>query len=175
MHPATHQRRGIRYALLILFSASFAVALLAWTLALSAATPERVSAPGAPSAAYIVTSTSDSGPGSLRAAIEAANSSLEPDTIIFDLSLPATIRLSSTLSIIGSVTINGPLEGALTIDGNNQYQILSVSGLSTHVNISNLTLTNGRAAMSGGAIYNEGGTVNIFNSSCYLETEIKNP
>ncbi len=165
MHPATHQRRGIRYALLILFSASFAVALLAWTLALSAATPERVSAPGAPSAAYIVTSTSDSGPGSLRAAIEAANSSLEPDTIIFDLSLPATIRLSSTLSIIGSVTINGPLEGALTIDGNNQYQILSVSGLSTHVNISNLTLTNGRAAMSGGAIYNEGGTVNIFNST----------
>jgi len=53
-----------------------------------------------------VTSTADSGPGSLRDAVSNANSG---DTIMFNLSLPATVTLTTgEIAIAKTLTINGP-------------------------------------------------------------------
>src|SRR5512135_3501374 len=61
--------------------------------------------------AGVVTTTGDSGPGSLRDTLALAASG---DTITFSLTLPATIALLSELPITQSVTIQGPGAGSLT-------------------------------------------------------------
>ena len=104
-------------------------------------------AAGAEAATYTVTSTADSGPGSLRAAITAANLDTSPDTINFNLSgsAPWTITLSGTpLGITGSggLAIDGPGAGALSVVGGTAGGIFDISGSATHsVSISGLTLT----------------------------------
>lgn len=56
----------------------------------------------------VVTNADDSGPGSLRAAIEEANEDLTPDTIVFELPQPLTpIQPQSTLTIDETVIIDG--------------------------------------------------------------------
>ncbi|MFN2424982.1 MAG: hypothetical protein ABR587_00895 [Candidatus Binatia bacterium] len=58
--------------------------------------------------ALVVTNVNDSGPGSLRAAIEMANTNSDPDTIVFDLPKPVQpIQSASTLAITAPVTIDG--------------------------------------------------------------------
>jgi hypothetical protein len=65
-----------------------------------------------------VTSTADSGAGTLRAEIAAAQSG---DTIVFALPRPSTIQLTSgTLTIGSSIHISGPGVSALTINGNHR-------------------------------------------------------
>lgn len=61
----------------------------------------------------VVTNTNDSGPGSLRAAVEAANATVAPDTVVFEIpgDGPHTITLASSLQIEG---------GPLLIDGCTQ-------------------------------------------------------
>jgi hypothetical protein len=101
-----------------------------------------------------VLNNADSGAGSLRAAIAAAQSG---DTIVFDPSLAyETITLSSgPLALSGNVTINGLGANELAISGNNASQLFTLSG-SAQVTLSNLTLTDGMSSQ-GGAI-NIGGT-----------------
>ena len=66
-------------------------------------------------ATLIVTSTDDTtDPGTLRYAV--ANAS-PGDTIEFDLTYPALIELESTLTITQPLTITGPGQDNLTIDG----------------------------------------------------------
>ena len=63
---------------------------------------------------FIVTTTDDSGPGSLREQIAAANATPEKDTLTFDVA--GTIRLASPLpQITQPLEMNG--EGAIEIDG----------------------------------------------------------
>src|SRR3712207_494820 len=72
------------------------------------------------SAIFTVTSTNDSGPGSLRAAIEAANANAGADEIAFADGVGDTITLSSTLSKVtdpAGLTIDGG--GDVTVSGNN--------------------------------------------------------
>lgn len=70
-------------------------------------------ATSADAATHTVTTTTDDGPGSLRAAIAAA---ADGDEVDFALLLPATITLTSRiLSINTSLTINGPGHELLTI------------------------------------------------------------
>ena len=87
------------------------IALVVALLALFAAAvpPQLVRA-----ATFTVDNPNDSGAGSLRAAITAANASAGPDTISFNLGAAATwtINLASSLPDItgGSTTIDGPLD-----------------------------------------------------------------
>jgi parallel beta-helix repeat protein len=113
----------------------------------------------AQAATYTVTNTNDAGTGSLRQAIidANANSDSDPDDIVFDagLSLPATITLTGgELAITDDLTIAGPGAGQLTIDGGGTSRLFNLDGSSQggiDVNLSGLTLTNGKAER-GGAI-----------------------
>ncbi len=101
-----------------------------------------------------VTSTADSGPGSLRAEIAAANSG---DTVVFALPNPSTIQLTSaTLTISKPIHISGPGASALTINGNHTFSIFTVTSFGAPT-ISGLTISGGGGASPGGGVSN--GTV----------------
>jgi hypothetical protein len=107
-----------------------------------------------------VTSTADSGAGSLRAAIASA---APGDTINFSLAYPATITLSSNLTITSSITIAGPGANNLAISGNKSTEVLYVTAGAV-VNISGVTIENGNA-MSGGGIMNFASTLQLTDSA----------
>src|SRR5690348_1967620 len=68
-----------------------------------------------------VTNVDDHGSGSLREAMFGAQSG---DSIVFAPTLMGIISLESPLPWInGDLTIQGPLLGNVSIDGNNQFQI----------------------------------------------------
>lgn len=115
-----------------------------------------------PHAVVIVTNDSDSGAGSLRDAIGTAS----PDsTIVFSLTLPATITLSSRLDVTTSLTISGPGASLLAISGNNVTRVISVtSGVA--LNLSDITIANGSGG-NGGGIYNNFGTISITSTVFY--------
>jgi predicted outer membrane repeat protein len=90
-------------------------------------------------ATITVTSTNDSGPGSLRQALASAN---DGDTISFAVS--GTITLTSGGLMIGkNVTISGPGANQLSIDGNQGDFVFSVDPDKTAV-IAGLTIRNGQ-------------------------------
>lgn len=112
----------------------------------------------------VVTTTADSGVGSLREAITTAQATSDDDTITFDPSVFTsgslhTITLASQLpSISRPLTIIGPGQDTLAISGNDTTRILFVDqgtnatpGVS--IRISDLTLTRGRTGANGGAMY----------------------
>ena len=115
---------------------------------------------------FIVTTTADSGAGSLRAAITSANSNVSTnDKIVFDAALKgATITLSNQSLKIGSdMHINGDVDGDgkadITISGNNATRIIDVNSISTNaadVKLSNLVLTAG-SSDEGAGIYSKSG------------------
>lgn len=115
-------------------------------------------------ATITVTNTNDSGAGSLRDAIAIAASG---DTINFAIpSLPATITLSSTLSINKSLTVNGPGAAQLAISGANSVSVFLVTGGPT-VAISGVTIENGSFNSAGGGIEVNGGTLTVTDSVFY--------
>jgi hypothetical protein len=79
----------------------------------------------ASAATYSVTTTADSGVGSLREAIGFANANAGPDTITFALPANSVIELSSMLDITDGVTIDGSGVAGLNITGSG--------GLGTYV------------------------------------------
>jgi len=105
-----------------------------------------------------VLNTADSGAGSLRAAIAAAQSG---DRIVFDPGLDGqTIMLTSgELAINQSLDIEGRGADKLTVSGNDSSRVFSV-GSGVSVDIDDLTITHGRAA-NGGGIWNPGGTLTL--------------
>jgi hypothetical protein len=98
---------------------------------------------------------------SLRDAIAAASTG---DTISFGIT--GTIVLSDALGplpIDEDLTIVGPVEGGITLDGNRSTRVLSVaSGITLH--LQNIVIANG-SHTQGAGIYNYGGTVQITNST----------
>ena len=115
---------------------------------------------------FSVTNLADSGPGSLRAAITAANTSPGADVINFAPGLHGTITLSSELSVTDDLTIDGPSANQLTVSGGNATRVFHVSGSSTHLAIDGLTIANGLAAVPGGnalggGLLNEGASVSL--------------
>ncbi len=112
--------------------------------------------------ALVVTTTADSGAGSLRTAVASANAAATADAIIFDptqFGTPRVITLTTgqlTLSDAKTTTITGPGASLLTISGNNTSRIFNVpAGASAAM--SGLTLTGGKvAAGNGGAIFSQG-------------------
>lgn len=113
---------------------------------------------------FVVTTTADAGPGSLRDAMARANAnSPAPDAIIFDpvvFGLPQRITLTSgQLAVTDSVTVRGPGADLLTISGNDASRVFAVDGPGRlDVSLSGLHLTHGRMiglheTHVGGAVY----------------------
>jgi hypothetical protein len=129
-----------------------------------------------PSTIWTVLNANDSGPGSLRADIAAAQNG---DTINFDSSLAGqTITLTGgPLNITNSVRIDASsLQGGLTISGGGGSRGFNIIG-DWHTNtgptvvMDNLTITGGKEASqssSGGGILNEYGS-NLTLTNCTVE------
>ena len=92
---------------------------------------------------FEVTNLDDSGPGSLRAAIVAANS--DPHSVItFHSGLSGTIVLTSgQLYIYESMDIVGPGPNVLAVDGNAASRVLYARSADRDVTISGLKITGG--------------------------------
>jgi hypothetical protein len=134
-----------------------------------------------------VTTLADSGTGSLRAAIDDANSN-GGGTISFGAGLSGTITLASDLpALTQSVTIAGPGASAVTVDGNGHREFYLDTA--TTLTISGLTLTGGSYAplqtFGGGTITadqmviennsptnNRGGGLNCDSSTLTLSNSI---
>ena len=99
----------------------------------------------------------DSGPGSLREAIVAANSAPGADLIRFDpAARDGTIALTGgQLSITDNLTIDGAGAGQLAVSGNDASRVFQISS-GVAVCIDELTVSHGRAVGPGGGILNAG-------------------
>jgi hypothetical protein len=88
-------------------------------------------------------------------------------TIDFQSGLTGTITLGSALpTITGNLTINGPTTApGITIDGNNAYRVLFVSGGTLSIN--DLTIANGNPAGGGGGgiFLDNAGILTVTNST----------
>jgi hypothetical protein len=115
--------------------------------------------------ATTVTNTSDSGPGSLRAAIASAQNGY---IINFNLTFPATILLKTPLTLGPSVTIAGPGASSLAISGGNGVGVFIINAGAT-VAISGLTIEQG-SSLLGGGIFN-GGTLTLTNVTVSNNTQ----
>jgi hypothetical protein len=125
----------------------------------------------------VVSTTADSGPGSLRYAIANANSG---DTILFLIPAKSTITLSTPITL-RNVTVAGPgftstgpgnYQGIVT-SGNGAQQIFTVPNGVT-ATISGLVLWDGRANVAntpGGAIANAG-TLTLLNDALVDNTSL---
>src|SRR5215217_4767369 len=97
----------------------------------------------------IVTNLDNDGPGSLRAAIDAA---VGGETIQFDPSLAGGRIVTSVggeFFITKTITIEGPTSGGITIDAGQNDGVLTVGSTIT-ATLRNMTLTGGRSDGPGG-------------------------
>jgi parallel beta-helix repeat protein len=109
----------------------------------------------AQAATFNVTNLGDSGPGSLRQAIEDANGAAGADTVTFQAGLTGTITLTTgQLAITDSVDIQGPGAAAISVSGDNASRVFYLYNGSAEiaVTISGLTVTGGRANIGGGIV-----------------------
>jgi len=110
----------------------------------------------------VVTSTADSGHGSLRQAISDANSG---DTIAFadTLSGSRIVLTNGQLVLTRSLTIDAStLPSGITISGNNTSRIFYVTAGATNVVLDSLTITNGFAdGIGGGILANSGSSLTL--------------
>lgn len=110
-------------------------------------------------ASFSVTTTADSGNGSLRTAINSANAAPSTaHTITFTAQYPSgsTIALQSALPLIlaQNLTIIGGGRSPV-ISGQSTYQIFRVSDANTNLDIRDMSLINGHSTRNGGCIYDE--------------------
>lgn len=105
----------------------------------------------------VVSTTADTGPGSLRQAIADANAG---DTIGFVVSTPATITVTKPIAISKNITLSGSSSGTVTISGGNASQIFTVAS-GTSVAIDGLTLTQGSSPAANGGAIDDSGTLTL--------------
>ncbi|MFP5230441.1 MAG: beta strand repeat-containing protein [Acidobacteriota bacterium] len=125
---------------------------------------------GAVQTSYLtVTTNGDNGNGTcgasctLRDAIARANAAGFAD-IAFAKSVTGTITLASALpAVSGMANIVGPGANLLTVSGNNASQIFNVTNGT--LDISGLSIVNGKSASNGGAIENANGLVTLTNAA----------
>ncbi len=129
---------------------------------------------------YTVTNADDTGPGSLRAALEAIGAFQTPgDAIVFDpafFSVPRTIGLMSGDLLVGDgVTITGPGAGLLTVRRdpsaatNFRVFTIDVPGVQA-ISISGMTISGGSTTGPSGTTPNgDGGGLLLFNDLVTLD------
>jgi Right handed beta helix region/RTX calcium-binding nonapeptide repeat (4 copies) len=105
---------------------------------------------------FRVTNLNDDGAGSLRDAIEQANSDAASDRVLFKSKLSGTIDLGAALSINEEVEIVGPSARRVTIDGGGSSMFAVLADFA----ISGLTLDDG-ASLGGGAIAASGADLEL--------------
>jgi hypothetical protein len=114
---------------------------------------------------FTVLNLADSGGGSLRQAVLDANALAGADTIDFAAGLSGTVTLSSgEMSISDDLTIGGSGASHLTVSGNHLSRVFGISGSTTDVALSGLTIADGLATGAtalGGGIYNDGGRLTL--------------
>ncbi len=115
----------------------------------------------APAPSTIVTTTADSGVGSLRQAVLDANANPGPDEITFDPSIDTqTITLTSgQLVVTEALTVTGNGATNTIIDGNASSRIFNIGG--ADVIISGARLQNGLAPGPGGGAVNSDAAVTL--------------
>ncbi|MFN8538481.1 MAG: choice-of-anchor Q domain-containing protein [Thermomicrobiales bacterium] len=117
----------------------------------------------ASAAGCVVTSTADSGAGTLRAAIDNTNGFSNCDSITFSLPNPSRITLTTgQLNISRNLTITGPGAAALTVARSTatntpEFSIFRFS--SGTVAVTGLTVTGGQTYFGGGIISDTTSTV----------------
>jgi len=129
-----------------------------------------VSPPGQPgvkqlcAATFTVTTTADSGAGSLRQAVMDANVCPGSATITFAPSAYGTITLTNgELFITNDLSILGPGVTNVTVNGNHTSRVFYINPSNT-VTIAGLTITNGNVGgQLGGAIRNDHATLTVSN------------
>jgi hypothetical protein len=121
-------------------------------------------APSASAATFQVTTTADSGAGSLRQALVDANAAPDADTIVFAAGVTGQIALGSELLASEPTTIEGPGAGVLTLNGTDATRILSVNTSGAEVSISGLTFADGLTTGSGGALQSDNTALTIRDS-----------
>ena len=117
---------------------------------------------------FVVTSTADSGQGTLRAALTDA-ADFGAGNVTFDptvFATPQTITLASSLSIPSSTTITGATSGSgttltnlVTVSGggsSSNFSVFSVASGVTNAAINNLIIANGYTTTQGGGVNNLG-------------------
>jgi uncharacterized repeat protein (TIGR03803 family) len=111
-----------------------------------------------------VTTTNDSGAGSLRQAVLDANS--QGGGEIRFSNVTGTILLGSPLpSFTANIAVTGPGAPLLTVNGNNEHSIFSISSNSTSV-LSGITIANGLAIhYANGAGISNAGSLALINST----------
>ena len=131
-------------------------------LALSAAVPAAAGARSVP-CERLVTSTADSGPGSLRGALAAAGASSGPCTVRFDsvhgpFAEPQTITLQGELPPLGgTLVLDGTIAERLwvatgvTLSGGGRLRVLRVLP-GARVTLKSLTIAQGRSGRGGGIL-----------------------
>ena len=122
-------------------------------------------------ATFTVTTTADSGHGSLRQAILYANATPGDNIIVFATN--GTIVLSSPLpTVTDNTTINGPGSTQLTVSGNNAVQVFSFNGGNDDT-LSGITIADGLAtAYANGAGIANAGTLTLLNCTLVNNTNL---
>ncbi len=107
----------------------------------------------------VVTSLADSGPGTLRDAITAANA-LVADQFVIDFGVTGSIDLTSALPDLNkNIAIQGPGAGSLTVQRDVLFGLFDIFTIDAgnSVSISDLTIANGASQTPGaGGIFNAG-------------------
>jgi hypothetical protein len=114
-------------------------------------------------ATFNVTTTADSGAGSLRQAILDANAAAGPDTITFQAGLGQIDVTGGEMAITDALTITDP-EGDVTIDADDLSRIFYIDNAGA-VTLSGLTLSRGASASAGGAVFATGTDLTITDST----------
>jgi predicted outer membrane repeat protein len=158
--------KSLFFRIVILLSLIFGILGLAPVqpgIALKAAQVQAGTATPTSRPPIVVINNNDSGPGSLRQAIENA---FPGDLITFVPSLAgATITLTSQLYTDKGITIDGSgLSPQLTISGGNTTRILQVAS-PAYLTLSNLKFTDGYASAGGGGAILNAANLTIKNST----------
>lgn len=123
---------------------------------------------------FHVVNPGDSGEGSLRAAILAANAKAGADNIVFASDITGPITLASQLTVTDDLKILGPGADRLTISGGGTTRVFEINGSTTEVRIDGLTVADGKTSATvpgdsgrtvavGGGILNTGADLTISN------------
>jgi len=112
---------------------------------------------------FTVSNLDDSGAGSLRAAITAANANPGADVVAFAPGLRGTVALTSgALRITDGLEIDGPGAGRLAVSGSDASRVFEI-GSGVAVSIEDLSVTHGHGLLRGGGISNAG-TLTLSNA-----------